>query len=146
MSDKDPRVHYIIDLKTPTTELSKGNNPGRKVTFRNLADNPDYGAMKSMTAQEHMKFQGESGVPLALRGRPENFHNVEHMEGTIRYETDEDGLLWIPKDQIEDAKSCMKTLRGLDPDVKFSNFGLKLTDEELLAPPAKPAVKATPAK
>lgn len=147
---RNPREFYIIDTRTPNTigYIGEDKNLGRNWAEFDLAANPEYKAMLGMRGEKLKKANAESGVELAYRGRPENFHDMNHLTEEVTIYKTEDGFVWIPKEKPEDAKRIMRSLRKLDAKVSWHPMGAFMTEEELKvgALPAPVVQAATLAK
>lgn len=133
--DRNPRDFYVVDTRTPNTMgyVGERKNSGRVWAELDLAANPEYRQMLGMRGEKLKKSNAESGVELAYRGRPENFHDKNHMTEEITSYFTEDGFVWIPAEKMEDAKRVMRALRKLDADVEWHPMGKSMTEEELKA-------------
>lgn len=130
---RNPRDYYIIDTRTPDTVgyVGEPKNPGRNWAEWDLTANPEYKAMVGMRGEKLKKAMAETGVELAQRGRPENFHGLEHLTPEVARYYSENGFIWIHKDNIDDAKRIMLSLRKLDKGVEWHTMGIVMSEEEL---------------
>lgn len=137
---RNPRDYFLIDTRSQATSwLGQSKNPGRGYKYVDLTANEEYRTMVELQQKGKLKeAMSESAHPIHLRSRAANFHDISHLTPeTIKYQTDVDekgnstGLIWIPKENKEDAKAIMRNLRALDKDVDWSPLGLTMTEEEL---------------
>ena len=132
---RNPREFFIIDTRTPTTAVPGIPNPGRDFKDLNLLNNPEYRELASMNPRDHAQLQVDGGAPINIRMNVKNYHDMVHMtEEVFQYKT-EKGLIWIPKDKLDDARRIFNTLKGIDKDVSWELTGLSLSDEELRQKP-----------
>lgn len=134
--ERDPREWFLIDTRTYSTRPPGGfmqKNTGRKWRDLDLLANAEYREMAALNPVELREATKDTGLPPHIRSRVANYHDLSHMTpDVVKYETDENGLIWIPKDCPEDAKRIMNSLRKTDKEVDWNPMGLKMTDEELL--------------
>jgi hypothetical protein len=144
VDSRNPSDFYILDLRTSSTDCGmKAKNLGRNFEWVDLEDNDDYKVMKDLERSGKLKeAMAQSGAPIHLRGKAENFHDVTMMPEP-RYKAEE-GFVWIPKTEREDAKKVMKALRVLDKEVEWFHLGQKLTEEELREPEKAKSTLAKP--
>ncbi len=118
--NRDPRKHYIIDTKTSDAPL------GRMFTYEDFEANKEYKELKEMAKNRTLEDKFPK-MDSRLAKRAENFHSVEHLTPEVhKYETDDEGMLWIPQDDPEAAKRAYRSLSTIDPKVKVVSFGLPI--------------------
>ena len=147
---RNPRDFFIIDTRTPTTAVPGQPNPGRDFKDLNLLANADYREMASLHPKDHAQLQVDGGAPINIRMNVKNYHDMVHMtpevfQYQVEKRTDSNGkeistgLIWIPKDKIDDARRIFNLLKKMDKDVSWELTGLSLSEEELKQKPSEQA-------
>jgi hypothetical protein len=151
---RNPREYFIINTATPATHSNVGEpNRGRDWRHLVLSANEDYAELLGLQKEGKLKnATADSPVDPRLRSRAAYFHDMVHMTPEVyKYQTEKDedgnltGLIWIPKENREDAKAVFNALRKLDKGVEFSSMGKVLSEEELREPeaPRSPIMQPT---
>jgi hypothetical protein len=146
---RDPRSFYIIDTRTYSTREAGGKNPGRDWVDVELLKNQEYKDMASMNPPQLREATKDTGLPPQVRARASNFHDMLHMTPEVFQYRTEEGRIWIPESNVDDARRIYKALKKLDKEIDWDENGLSLSEEELNAaespksPVPQPSLKTT---
>lgn len=144
---RNPRDFFIIDTRTPTTAVPGQPNPGRDYRDINILANDEYRELATMNPRDHAQLQVDGGAPINVRMNAKNYHDMVHMTPEVfQYQTEKrvdpktgkevpTGLIWIPKEKVDDARRIFNLLKGIDKDVSWELTGLSLSEEELRESP-----------
>lgn len=116
--------YYIIDTKTRSCPR------GRDWEMISVDKNKDYVDIKAK-AKSGALAEEYNQLDNRICMRAENFHMPEHLtEECIIYAVDENGLVWIPKEDTASAQKALRDLKAVDPNITVSTFGLPIPAEE----------------
>lgn len=136
---KDPREHYIINTQTKSNKMT-----GIDFEYHDYNVNPAVQELKQKAANGTLKDE-KPGLPnnAYLCANADNWIMPEHTTSeVVRYASDENGWVWVPKSELAVAKRILKSLRAMDPGVSVHPIGLQFElDPEKVADTPKSTLR-----
>lgn len=120
---KNPQDHYVIDTKTVSNSYK-----GIDIEVLDPSMNEEYA---EMLAEEKARtlHKRHPELPKRVSSRAACLHEDYMQEGCVKYKTEIDGLVFVPKENRDDAEKLLKDLQSRDADVKLSLLGCQFEEE-----------------
>ena len=120
----DPKSYFIINTATLSNQYQ-----GRDFEYWDVESNTTYRNMKAKVKEQGSLKEDYPHIDVRLLNRAENFHMMEHITpDVIKANSEIDGSIWVPKDNVALAKKIFKELHTIDNDVSWHPFGAPAPD------------------